>query len=411
MLLCSLACFCAIPLSAQPPTGRTAWWREAGFGMFIHWGVYSREGRGEWILYQEHIPLAEYRLLAEKFQPREYRPAEWVALAKEAGMKYMVITTRHHDGFCLYDSRVSDFTAQKTGPRRDLIAEFAEACHREGMRLGFYYSLQDWRFPGVLPHGGPLSREILEPMVQQAHQQVRELLTRYGKVDILWFDGLWPADPEAWRSKELCAMARKLQPEILINDRAGLPEDFSTPENVVAAQGRPWESCFTMNRTWGYAPYDRNYKPVHEIIRLLASCASQRGNLLLNVSPDGDGRIPVEQVETLRRVGQWLKQYGKAIYGAGPSPVIAPNLGFSGRVGNKVYLFLQRWPGSTLPFAWCGSRVQSARLLADGRTAHVEQKDDRVWIRGLPDYPPDPYMNVLELEFDGEPKGTVPAYR
>ena len=206
-------------------------------------------------------------------------------------------------------------------------------------------------------------------------------------------------------------MARQLQPEILINDRAGTSEDFVTPENVVAATQQPWESCYTMNRTWGYAPYDRNYKPVHEIIRLLASCASQSGNLLLNVSPDADGRIPSEQVKVLNKIGRWLELHGAAIYGAGPSPVVAPNLGFQSRVGNNVYLLIQRWPGSNLPFAWCGSHVKSARVLTTGQTLNVEQQGDRVWLKGLPPHPPDLYMNVVELTFDGPPRSSEPDYR
>ena len=405
----------ATATEARPETQTTqermAWWREARFGMFIHWGVYSLEGRGEWIMYQEHIPYPEYRQLAGKFNPKEFKPAEWVALAKKAGMKYMVLTTRHHDGFCLFDSKVSDFTAVKLGPHRDLIDEFAEACHRAGMRMGFYYSLQDWHFPGVLPQGYPKSPETIEPLVKQAHEQVRELLTQYGKVDVLWFDGLTPGDPVLWRSKDLCAMARRLQPEIIINDRAGTAEDFVTPENVVAAHDQPWESCYTMNRTWGYAPYDRNYKPVNEIIRLLASCASQSGNFLLNVSPDGNGKIPAEQVDTLEQVGQWLQLHGAAIYGAGPSPVVAPNLGFQSRVGDKVYLLIQRWPGVTLPFAWCGSKVKSARVLTTGQPLSVEQQADRVWLKGLPALPPDLYLNVVELTFDGAPQASEPAYK
>ncbi len=395
----------------QTPQERIAWWQEARFGMFIHWGVYSGEGRGEWIMYQEHIPYAEYRQIAERFNPKSFKPAEWVALAKKAGMKYMVLTARHHDGYCLFDSQVSDFTSVKIGPHRDLIAEYAEACHKAGMRMGLYYSLLDWHFPGVLPQGYPKPAEITEPLVKQAHAQVRELLTRYGQVDVLWFDGMAPSDPLLWRSKELCEMARRLQPGIIINDRAGTTEDFVTPENVVAAHNQPWESCYTMNRTWGYAPYDRNYKPVHEIIRLLASCASQSGNFLLNVSPDGDGKIPVEQTETLKKVGQWLQRHGEAVYGAGPSPIVAPNLGFQSRVGDKVYLLIQRWPGATLPFAWCGSKVKSARVLTTGQPLRVEQKDDRVWLKGLPASPPDPYMNVVELTFEGAPRATDPAYQ
>ncbi|MDP2336993.1 MAG: alpha-L-fucosidase [Bacteroidota bacterium] len=387
------------------------WWQEAKFGMFIHWGVYSAPGRGEWLMYQEHIPFSEYALLADQFNPQKYNPKEWVAKAKEAGMRYVVLTTRHHDGFCLFDSKVSDFTAPKTGAKRDLIKEFADACHAAGMRMGFYYSLQDWHFPGVLPQGSPVGASLQKMLADQAHEQIRELLSNYGAVDILWFDGLTVDGPEAWRSKELLEMARKLQPNIIINDRSGLPGDFATPENAVTAQSRPWESCFCMNRTWGYAPNDRNYKPVAEILRLLASCASQSGNFLLNVSPDGDGTIPPEQAEILKNIGKWMKLNGKAIYGAGPSPVVAPNLGMTSRVGNKVYLLIQRWPGTTVPFAWCGSKVKSARMLTTGQYARIEQKGDRVWLHDLPQTPPDPWLNVIELTFDGEPKASEPAYR
>ncbi len=390
---------------------RTAWWQEARFGMFIHWGLYSILGRGEWVLYQEHMPFIEYARLADRFTPKQYDPSEWVALAKQAGMKYVVLTTRHHDGFCLFDSRVSPFTSVKTAAGRDLIAEFAYACHAAGMRMGFYYSLQDWHFPDVTPHGRIIPEQTLQPLVDQAFAQIRELLTNYGKVDILWFDGMWPYDAQRWRTQELIDMARRLQPAILINDRAGFPADFATPENTIVAQSRPWESCFCMNRTWGYAAYDRNYKPVHEVLRLLASCASQNGNLLLNVSPDANGQIPVEQVEILRQVGRWMQLHSRAIYGARSSPVVAPNLGMETRVGDNVYLLIQRWPGSTVPFAWCGSRVKQARLLATGQLARIEQKSDRVWLHDLPAYPPDPYLNVIELSFAGVPQATDPAYQ
>lgn len=401
---------------AQKPTSLTnkpdmTWWQEARFGMFIHWGVYSIPGRGEWLMYQEHVPFEEYALLADQFNPKNFNPKAWVAKAKEAGMKYVVLTTRHHDGFCLFDSKVSDFTAPKTGAKRDLIREFADACHEAGMRMGFYYSLTDWHFPGVLPQGYPVSKPTMKLLVDQAHAQVRELLTNYGKVDILWFDGLAPNDPVGWRSKELLAMARKLQPEIIINDRSGIPGDFGTPENSVTAQDRPWESCFCMNRTWGYAPYDRNYKPVDELLRLLVSCTSQKGNFLLNVSPDGEGTLPREQLENLENIGKWMKRNGKGIYGAGPSPIAASNLGMASRVKDKVYLFIQRWPGSTVPIAWVGSKVKSACVLATGQMARIEQKGDRVWLHDLPELPPDTYLNVIELTFEGEPKPSTPAYR
>jgi len=388
-----------------------AWWQEARFGMFIHWGVYSIPGRGEWLMYQEHVPIPDYAKLADRFNPHDFNPKEWVAKAKEAGMKYVILTTRHHDGFCLFDSKVSGFTSVKTGAKRDLVKEFSDACHTAGMRMGFYYSLMDWHFPGVLPLGEPVSKAAMKSIADQAYAQVHELLSNYGKVDILWYDGMNPNDTLAWNSGELMAMARKLQPDILINDRSGLPGDFSTPENVVAAQSRPWESCFCMNRTWGYARYDRNYKPVHELLRLLTLCASQRGNFLLNVSPDGEGTIPVEQVEILTALGKWMKVNGKAIYGAAPSPIIAANLGMATRVGDKVYLMIQRWPGSTVPLAWCGSKVKSACLLATGQYARIEQQGDRVWLHDMPEYPADPYLNVIELTFEGVPKPSEPAYR
>ncbi|VAX19115.1 alpha-L-fucosidase [hydrothermal vent metagenome] len=393
------------------PDERIAWWQQARFGMFIHWGLYSIPARGEWMFYQEHIPIKEYAKLADEFNPKDFHPEEWVALAKAAGMKYIVITTRHHDGFCLFDSKVSDFTAPKSAAGRDFIAEFVKACRDADMPFGFYYSLVDWRFPGTIPHGTREDDSVYKEMVDQAHSQIRELLTNYGKVDILWYDMLMPYDPVLWRSEELNAMARKLQPDILINDRAGVPGDFTTPENTVSAQAGPWESCYSMNRTWGYARYDLNYKSVNELLRLLASCASQNGNFLLNVAPDGNGRIPIESVERLYSIGKWMKVNGKAIYGAGPSPVVAPNLGLETRVGNKVYLLVQRWPGATVPFAWCGSRVKSATLLSTGDKARIEQKDDRVWLHDLPEYPPDPYLNVIELSFYDEPKASNPPYR
>ena len=397
--------------NSLPKKPDMTWWQEARFGMFIHWGVYSIPGRGEWLMYQEHVPFEEYALLADQFNPKNFNPKAWVAKAKEAGMKYVVLTTRHHDGFCLFDSKVSDFTAPKTGAKRDLIREFADACHEAGMRMGFYYSLTDWHFPGVLPQGYPVSKPTMKLLVDQAHAQVRELLTNYGKVDILWFDGLSPNDPVGWRSKELLAMARQLQPEIIINDRSGIPGDFGTPENSVTAQDRPWESCFCMNRTWGYAPYDRNYKPVDELLRLLVSCTSQKGNFLLNVSPDGEGTLPREQLENLENIGKWMKRNGKGIYGAGPSPIAASNLGMASRVKDKVYLFIQRWPGSTVPLAWVGSKVKSACVLATGQMARIEQKGDRVWLHDLPELPPDTYLNVIELTFEGVPKPSEPAYR
>ncbi|MBC7236076.1 MAG: alpha-L-fucosidase, partial [Chloroflexi bacterium] len=296
-------------------TGRMQWWESARFGMFIHWGVYAIPARGEWVMYQEHIPHQEYAPLAKQFSPTHYDPDEWVRLAKSAGMKYMVMTTRHHDGFSLFDSQVSDFTAPKTAAKRDLIREYVEACHRGGMRVGFYYSLLDWRYPAYF-RGPKADPEGWKELVDYVHAQVRELCSNYGRIDILWYDGGWPYTAEDWRSAELNAMVRELQPEIIINNRSQLPEDFDTPEQHVRASepGRPWEACMTLNDSWGYNQADDNWKTPKQVLMYLVRCAHGGGNFLLNVGPQPDGAIPKESVRILETVGRWLERNGGSIY-------------------------------------------------------------------------------------------------
>ncbi len=379
------------------------WWGEARFGMFIHWGLYAIPARGEWVMYVEDIPKDEYAKLADRFDPTEYRPAEWVALAQDAGMKYMVLTTRHHDGFCLFDSEVSDFSAPKTACGRDLIAEYAEACHAAGMRMGFYYSWEDWRFPGQLPHL-PIKEDmsIYEPMAEQARAQVRELCSNYGKLDILWYDGAFPGG--IWQSEELNAEVRRLQPGIVINDRSDSGGDFGTPEQHIAPQDRPWEACMTINDAWGYVPGEEGHKSPRRILEMLTQCVAGDGNLLLNVGPDALGRIPDPAVERLRKVGAWLQTNGEAVYGAGSAPIEISNIGRFTRAGDTLYFLVTVWPGSTVPFAWCGNKVTGARLLATGQEARVEQHGQRVLLHDLPQYAPDPDMTVIEIDVEGEPR-------
>ena len=382
---------------------RLAWWQEGRFGMFIHWGIYAVPGRGEWVMYHEGWSNEEYARFADDFTAKHYSPKDWVALAQDAGMKYMVLTTRHHDGYCLFDSKTTDFSAPNTAPGRDLVAEYADACHAAGMKTGFYYSLEDWRFPHQLPHK-PIHEDmsVYEPMVEQAHAQVHELMTNYGQVDLLWYDGGFPA--EIWRPVELNAMVRELQPDIIINNRAGSPEDYCTPEQRVAVQDRPWESCMTMNDIWGYTPDEKDYKSVYEIEKILISATSQGGNLLMNVGPDPEGRIPRPAVDRLRAVGAWLRTNGEAVYGAGPSVLKTHSLGPTSRVGNKQYIFVKNWPGSTIRFAWCGNNVLSARVLATGDEARIEQDGQIVWLHDMPQYAPDPNFSVIEITVEGEPK-------
>jgi len=391
---------------------RLKWFNEARFGMFIHWGLYAIPGRGEWVMYVERIPKEEYALLARKFVPKKFNASEWVRLAKEAGMKYIVLTTRHHDGFCLFDSAVSDFTSVKTAAKRDFVKEYVEACRKEGMRIGFYYSLLDWRFPGYFegPEKNPGS---FEAMVKQAHEQVRELLTNYGKIDILWFDGGWIPGIEdivkSWRSEELIAMVRKLQPDIIINNRSGLPGDFDTPEQHVTASqpGRCWESCMTIGDScgWGYIKNNPNMKTVAQLIQYLVSAAAGEGNYLLNVGPRPDGTIQPEFVQRLKAIGKWMKANGESIYGSQRCAFGGGMIGITTAKGNTAYLHVFRWPGEQACIAGVKNKVLSARILATGKKAKVEQtQNGRVFIKDLPENPPDPYDTVIALELDGKPE-------
>lgn len=385
---------------------RMNWWRDAKFGMFIHWGVYSVLKRGEWVLFNEKIPKAEYRKFSDKFLPEKYNPEEWVSLAKEAGMKYMVLTTRHHDGFSLFDSKVSDFTAPKSAAKRDLIKEYVEACRKNDMRIGFYYSLADWMYDSYFlgPEKDPNGWEKL---VEYVHAQVRELMTNYGKIDILWYDGRGPYTAEQWKSKELNEMVRKLQPEIIINERSGTPEDFDTPEQKIPRHpsefempGRDWESCMTLNDHWGYCENDTNWKTSAEVIWNLASCCAGGGNYLLNVGPKPDGTIPEESVRILKEVGKWLKENGESIYGTKEGK----DRFFLGRTTlkeNKLYIHTFYWY-KEFAIADCKIDVVNAYLLKDGTKVDFIKEDERIVFKNLPETPPDKLNTVIVLEYEGK---------
>jgi len=383
---------------------RMQWWNQARFGMFIHWGVYAIPARGEWVMHREHIPHQEYAPLAQRFVPRRFDADTWVRLAKEAGMNYMVLTTRHHDGFSLFDSQVSGFTSAKSAAKRDLVREVVEACHRAGMPVGFYYSLLDWRYEAYF-RGPDKDPEGWNQMVEYIHAQVRELCTHYGTVDILWYDGGWPYSAEDWRSEELNAMVRELQPGIVINNRSRIPEDFDTPEQHIRSSqpGRPWEACMTLNDSWGYNAADDNWKTPKQVIMNLARCAMGGGNFLLNVGPKADGTIPAKSVQILRRVGQWLDRNGGSIYGTEYSPFGGMSTGFTTVKGNTLYLHVLRWPGREITFSRIANKVRSVHLLESGRAVRFEQKDDRLFLRGLPVAPPDRYDTVIAVELEGAP--------
>lgn len=392
--------------------------KEARLGMFIHWGLYSRLGRGEWVMCRDRIPHEEYARLADEFSPRFFDPDRWCGVAKNAGMGYMVMTTRHHDGFALFDSAASDFTSAKTAANRDFVLEYVEACRRNNMKVGLYYSLGDWRF-GIPKESD--SPEKAKAMVEQAHAQVRELMTNYGKIDILWYDGGWaypsiidhgPDDVKNfWRAEELNGMVRELQPNIVINDRSGTPEDFGTPENEISvpAVGRAWEVCMTMgggaNSFWGWLPRDPLAKTTGQLIGALTKAASLGGNFLLNVSPDGDGMIPEWQLERLERIGEWMRANGESIYGVGPSEMTrdvngqtGSSSGICGDKGDTIYHYMYLWPGKKAIVPFVKGDVVDVTLLATGKQLEFERDSaGRLLISGLPLNPPDPNCSVMKI--------------
>jgi len=406
-------------------TERMEWFNEARFGMFIHWGLYSILGRGEWVMYIERIPKEEYAKLAEKFNPTKFNADKWAKLAKESGMKYMVLTTRHHDGFCLFDTKISNFTSVKTVAKRDFVAEYVKACRKANLKVGFYYSLLDWRFPGYFNRRK--HPESFDAMVNQLHEQVKELMTNYGKIDYLFYDGEWIPGVETkrtlteqdasseiamlWRAKELNNMVRRLQPDIVINNRSGLPEDVDTPEQHVIAskEGRLWESCMTIGDSygWGYIKNNPNLKTTPQLIQYLVTAASGGGNYLLNVGPKPDGIIQDELVIRLKKIGKWMELNGESIYGSErvPPGFEAGMLGMATAKGNTAYFHIFRWPGEVATIPSIKNNVVWAEILATGKKVKFEKRDNGILVlKGLPQNPPDKYDTVIKVELEGKPE-------
>lgn len=394
---------------------RMKWWHEARFGMFVHWGLYSQLGRHEWVMNRERIPIAEYEKLADSWRPKERPAREWARLAAQAGMKYMVMTTKHHEGFCLWDTQQTDYNAVKHGPGRDLVREYVEACREFGLKVGFYYSLMDWHHPdGALCAKDEAARRRFLDFTKGC---VRELCTNYGKLDILWYDVSWPLkSPELWESYEMNAMARELQPHIIINNRSQLDEDFGTPEEHVtaASEGRAWEACMTFNGSWGYMPSAIDWHSVRAVIGMLRTASAGQGNLLLNIGPAPDGSIPPEAPERLLAVGQWLKQNGEAVYGqvdrADGRMEWMPTGQWTIK-GNTAYYWCNRWPGKELAIGGLQVKVQRATFLATGDPIAYEQTENRLILKDLPLTNPDAIAGVcvIKLECDAPPRQVLGA--
>jgi len=413
---------------------RMAWWREARFGMFIHWGLYAVpagtykgervNGIGEWIMNNGKIPVEEYEKFADKFNPIGFNADEWVRLAKNAGMKYIVITSKHHDGFCLWGSKIGIYNVVDATPfQRDILQELAAACKKQGVKLCFYHSIMDWHHPDAQAPFYPnyndtnKSNPNFDRYVESyLKPQLRELLTNYGPIGVLWFDGEWVKDWTEPKGKALYEYVRSLQPTILINNRVGKGRqgmeglnkskedagDFGTPEQQVPATGLPgvdWETCMTMNDTWGFKSYDDHWKSTKEMIHTLVDVASKGGNFLLNVGPMPEGLIPQASVERLTEMGKWMAINGESIHGTTASPFGRPDWGRCTAKANKRYLHVFQWPANgQLAVPLAATTVDRAYLLADKKQARlpVTAGADKVTI-SLPETAPDSIDSVVVL--------------
>ncbi len=419
------------PYADETPAQRDArmkWWREARFGMFIHWGVYSVPagtyngkqiaGIGEWIMNRGKIPVAEYREYAKQFNPVKFNADEWVGLAKEAGMKYIVITSKHHDGFAMFDSKASDWNIVKASPfGRDPLKELAAACKKHGIKLGFYYSqAQDWNNGGSASGGkwDPAQERSMDEYIDKiAVPQVREILSNYGQFPaVLWWDT--PVDMNKERADKLAALL-KLKPGIIHNNRlgGGYKGDTETPEQFIPATGFPgrdWETCMTMNDTWGYKSYDDHWKSTETLIRNLVDIASKGGNYLLNVGPTSEGLFPDASVDRLREIGKWMQLNGEAIYATSASPFTRLPWGRcttkTTRDGATLYLHVFAWPSDgKLVVPGLKNKPQRAYVLSDKKKAPLatETGGGGVTIT-VPAMAPDPISSTVVLQVKGSPE-------
>lgn len=420
---------------------RMEWYKDARFGLFIHWGLYSIPARGEWIRSYERITKEDYMQYFDEFNPTDYDPRAWARAAKEAGMKYVVLTAKHHDGFCLFDSKYTDFKSTNTKCGRDLVAEYVEAVRAEGLKVGLYFTLIDWYhedYPHYSDRIHPMrenpdykdDNRHFENYVEYMHNQIREICTNYGKIDLMWFDFSYDdMEGEKWQATKLINMVRELQPGVIIDNRLEVNSegssslakcdpkpyhgDFVTPEQMIPPNGiqdvegndMVWEACVTMNNNWGYHATDRFFKPASMLIKKLVECVSKGGNMILNVGPDAKGRIPDESMKILRDIGTWMKKNGDSIYGCGKAGIDKPEFG---RVtGKDKRLYFHVYENAIGPLPLLGIKkedVKGIRYLASGAEVPISTS----WVHS--DYPeivfadlgmnpvlPDPVDTVLEV--------------
>jgi alpha-L-fucosidase len=395
------------------------WFKDVKFGLFIHWGVYALLGKGEWIRTVDQIPLEEYDKLPPKFNPVKFDPDAWADLAKKAGVQYAVFTTKHHDGFCMWDTKTTDYNVTNTPYGKDILAMYHKAFEKKGLRAGYYFSIMDWHHPDYLPRleweaeARPAGKAKLPRFVKYMQAQIKEIVKR--DPFVLWYDGGWMNAPDAYAAKETNAMARKLNPDLLINDRMFTKEDLTTPEQRIPPtgmfdeDGQPllWEACITMTgHWWGYDKFEQQYKTSEYLIRMLVDIVSKGGNLLLNIGPKPDGTIQKEFVDRLLAIGKWMDKYSEAIYGTTASPFNL--LPFYGRVttkGDKLYVHVFEWPADlTVRLPNLANKVKKAVLLEKGKPALEAVRDGADWLIKLPQKAPNKIASVLVVQLDGAPQ-------
>lgn len=419
---------------------RMEWFNHDRFGMFIHWGIYAIPARGEWVRSVEEISIEDYQQYFDEFNPVDFDPKKWARLAREAGMKYAVLTAKHHDGFCLFDSKLTDYKATNTKCGRDLVREYIEAFRAEGLKVGLYYSLLDWHHPDY-----PAYKDKQHPMrnneaykeldkkcdwdnyIKYFHGQVEELVTGYGKLDLMWFDFSYDQyTGEKWKATELVRMIRKHQPDIIIDNRLEVSGsgfgsiatdnpteasgDYVSPEQIIppcgfkdeSGRNIPWEACITMNKNWGYCAKDKDFKPSETLIKKLVECVSKNGNMLLNVGPDAKGNIPDESVQILTEIGAWMKKNSESIYGCGASDIAKPENGRITKGENSLYYHIMENAIGSVELAGIGAdKIKNIRLVRDG----TELKIAKNWI--VDNYPDSVFVDISETAVLPDPIDTV----
>ena len=423
--------------SESDKTARMAWWDEAKFGMFIHWGLYAvpageykgtkTEQIGEWIMDHLNIPIAEYEEFATQFNPVKFDANEWVSLAKKAGMKYIVITSKHHDGFCLWDTKYTSWDIMDSSPfKRDVLKELSDACKQEGIKLCFYHSIMDWHHPDAQAAFEPKynqgkTSENINPQFPRylknyMKPQLKELLSNYGDIGVLWFDGEWIPDYTSEMGKEVYNYLRNIKPDLIINNRVDkgrqgmrgmdaegdFAGDFGTPEQEIPDTGMPgtkWESCMTMNDTWGFKHFDDNWKSSETLIHNLVDITSKGGNFLLNVGPTAEGLIPGPSIERLEDMGRWMEINQESIYGTEASPFDKPSWGRFTRKDNRIYAHVFDWPADSMLLIPEIRETGKAWLLADKNMSPltIENSGSGISIK-LPAEAPDTIVSVIVIE-------------